>query len=77
MQELSLRQQYQRLTRAKANAVRAGQATPKLDAKLERVRLLMKSTAKRVPVMTTSESRYQNYKGVNKRPMQGGSVTPK
>jgi len=31
MQELSLRQQYQRLTRVKANAVRAGQATPKLD----------------------------------------------
>lgn len=77
MQELSLRQQYQRLTRAKANAVRAGQATPKLDTKLERVRLLMKSKAKRVPVMTPSESRYQNYKGVNERPMQGGSVTPK
>ena len=77
MQELSLRQQYQRLTRAKANAVRAGQATPKLDAKLERVRLLMKSTAKRAAPMAPSESRYQNYKGVNKRPMQGGLVTPK
>ena len=77
MQEQSLRQKYQQLTRAKANAVRAGQTTLKLDAKLDRVKLLMKSTVTKAPEAIPTESKYRNYKGVNKRPMQGGSVTPK
>ena len=34
-QELSLRQQYQYLTQIKARATRNGQATPKLDKKIE------------------------------------------
>ena len=77
MQEQSLRQQYQKLTRAKANAVRSGQPTPQLDAKIEHIRLLMNCTVKRVPDPRPSESKYRNYKGVSKQPMQGGSVTPK
>ena len=35
-QELSLKQQYQRLTQAKAQATRNGQPTPKLDKKIEK-----------------------------------------
>lgn len=77
MQEQSLRQQYQKLTQAKANAVRAGQSTQKLDAKIERIKLLMNSTVKRVPECRPSASKFQNYNGVSKWPMQGGSFTPK
>lgn len=40
-QELSLRQQYQRLTQAKAQATRNGQPTPKLDKKIEKLKALM------------------------------------
>ena len=43
-QELSLRQQYQRLTQAKAQATRNGQPTPKLDKKIEKLKALMGST---------------------------------
>ena len=35
-QEMSLKQQYQRLTMAKAQATRNGQPTPKLDKKIEK-----------------------------------------
>ena len=37
-QELSLKQQYQRLTQAKAQATRNGQPTPKLDKKIEKMK---------------------------------------
>ena len=37
-QELSLKQQYQRLTMAKAQATRNGQPTPKLDKKIEKMK---------------------------------------
>ena len=43
-QQLSQKQQYQRLMQAKAQAKRAGQPTPKLDAKIEKLKTLMGST---------------------------------
>ena len=42
-QELSLKQQYQRLTMAKAQATRNGQPTPKLDKKIEKMKAMMGS----------------------------------
>ena len=75
--QLSQKQQYQRLTQAKAQALRNGQETPKLDRKIEKLRTLMGSAVQKSPPAKPSASKYANYKGVNKRPMQGGSVTPK
>ena len=43
-QELSLKQQYQRLTQAKAQATRNGQPTPKLDKKIEKMKAMIGST---------------------------------
>ena len=40
-QELSLKQQYQRLTQAKAQATRNGQPTPKLDKKIEKMKAMI------------------------------------
>ena len=48
-QELSLKQQYQRLTMAKAQATRNGQPTPKLDKKIEKMKAMMGSTIQKVP----------------------------
>lgn len=48
-QELSLKQQYQRLTQAKAQATRNGQPTPKLDKKIEKMKAMMGSTVQKVP----------------------------
>ncbi len=76
-QQLSQKQQYQRLMQAKAQATRAGQPTPKLDAKIEKLKTLMGSTIQKVPVGKPSPSRYTVYKGVNKMPVQGGACTPK
>lgn len=76
-QQLSQKQQYQRLMQAKAQATRAGQPTPKLDAKIEKLKTLMGSTIQKVPVGKPSPSRYTVYKGVNKMPVQGGTCTPK
>lgn len=76
-QELSLKQQYQRLTQAKAQAVRNGQTTPKLDKKIEKVKTLMGSTVQKAPAAKPSASKFMNFKGVNKLPMQGGTFTPK
>ncbi len=75
--ELSLKQQYQRLTQAKAQALRAGQPTPKLDAKIEKIRVLMKSTIEKRPSAKPSASKYTYYKSVSKAPMQGGSFSPR
>lgn len=76
-QQLSQKQQYQRLMQAKAQATRAGQPTPKLDAKIEKLKTLMGSTIQKVPVGKPSPSRYTVYKGVNKMPVQGDACTPK
>ena len=76
-QELSLKQQYQRLTMAKAQATRNGQPTPKLDKKIEKMKAMMGSTAQKVPAVKPTASKFVDYKGVNKLPMQGGACTPK
>lgn len=76
-QALSLKQQYQRLTQAKANAIRAGQSTPKLDAKIERIKVLMESTIQRPSTAKSGTSKYMNYKGLSKMPMCGGSCSSK
>ena len=47
-QELSLKQQYQRLTQAKAQATRNGQPTPKLDKKIEKMKAMMGSTVQKL-----------------------------
>lgn len=76
-QELSLRQQYQRLTQAKAQATRNGQPTPKLDKKIEKLRTLMGSTIQTKAAEKPSPSKYTVYKNVNPKPVQGGGCTPK
>ena len=73
----SLRQQYQRLTQNRARARASGQPTPKLDAKIERLRTLMNSNVTPPKPAKPSPSKYMNYTGVNKRPMQGGKVSPR
>lgn len=75
--ELSLKRQYQQLTQARARAARAGQPTPKLDAKIEEIRAMMGSTIQRKPTLRPSPSAYTGYKGVSKSPMQGGSFSPR
>ena len=47
--QLSQKQQYQRLTQAKAQALRNGQETPKLDRKIEKLRTLMGSAVQKSP----------------------------
>lgn len=64
-QELSLKQQYQRLTMAKAQATRNGQPTPKLDKKIEKMKAMMGSTIQKVPAAKPSASKFVDYKGVN------------
>ena len=76
-QELSLKQQYQRLTQAKAQATRNGQPTPNLDKKIEKMKAMIGSTVQKVPTAKQSASKFVDYKGVNKLPMQGGACTPK
>ena len=56
-QELSLKQQYQRLTQAKAQATRNGQPTPKLDKKIEKMKAMMGSTVQKVPAAKPSASK--------------------
>mgnify|MGYP006912776293 CR=1 FL=1 len=68
---------YQRLTQAKAQATRNGQPTPKLDKKIEKMKAMMGSTVQKVPAAKPSASKFVDYKGVNKLPMQGGACTPK
>lgn len=75
-QEMSLKQQYQRLTMAKAQATRNGQPTPKLDKKIEKMKAMMGSTVQKVPAAKPSAGKFVDYKGVNKLPMQGGACTP-
>lgn len=74
---LSLKQQLQALTQKRARAKRNGQPTPKLDAKIEKLKGEMQGTLKLAPASTPSESQFTNYKKVSKSPMQGGSFTPK
>lgn len=74
---MSLKQQYQQLTQARARAIRSGLPTPKLDVKIEKVRAMMGSTIQRKPAASPSAGPYTGYKGVSKLPMQGGSFTPK
>ena len=61
-QELSLKQQYQRLTQAKAQATRNGQPTPKLDKKIEKMKAMMGSTVQKVPAAKPSASKFVDYK---------------
>lgn len=76
-QQLSQKQQYQRLMQAKAQAKRAGQATPKLDAKIEKLKTLMGSTIQKKAPNKPSPGKCTVYKGVNPFPVQGGACTPK
>ena len=76
-QEMSLKQQYQRLTMAKAQATRNGQPTHKLDKKIEQMKAMMGSTVQKVTAAKPSAGKFVDYKGVNKLPMQGGACTPK
>lgn len=76
-QQLSDKQKLQKLTQARARAQRTGQATPRLDEKIERLRAQMASVAKRVPAAKPSPSKYYLFRGVNKKPIQGGICTPK
>ena len=64
-QEMSLKQQYQRLTMAKAQATRNGQPTPKLDKKIEKMKAMMGSTVQKVPAAKPSAGKFVDYKGVN------------
>lgn len=73
----SMRQQYQRLTQARARAQRNGQPTPKLDGKIEKIRALMGSTVTATNPAKPSPSKYTNYKIVSKLPMQGGKISPR
>ena len=61
----------------KAQATRNGQPTPKLDKKIEKMKAMMGSTVQKVPAAKPSASKFVDYKGVNKLPMQGGACTPK
>ena len=74
---LSLKQQLAILTQKRAMAKRNGQPTPKLDAKIEKLKGEMQSTLKLAPAPTPSEGKFTHYKKVRKAPMQGGSFTPK
>lgn len=76
-QQLSDKQKLQKLTQAKAQAKRAGQPTPKLDEKIERLRARMGSVVQKAPPAKPSPSRFYLYKGVNKKPVHGGGCTPK
>ena len=51
--------------------------TPKLDKKIEKMKAMMGSTIQKVPAAKPSASKFVDYKGVNKLPMQGGACTPK
>ena len=62
-QELSLKQQYQRLTQAKAQATRNGQPTPKLDKKIEKMKAMMGSIVQKVPAAKPSANKFVDYKG--------------
>lgn len=53
------------------------QDTPKLDKKIEKMKAMMGSTVQKVPAAKPSASKFVDYKGVNKLPMQGGACTPK
>ena len=72
---LSLKQQI--LTQKRARAKRNGQPTPKLDAKIQKLKGEMQSTLKLAPASTPSDSKFTNFKKVSKSPMQGGAFTPK
>ena len=50
---------------------------PKLDKKIEKMKAMMGSTVQKVPAAKPSASKFVDYKGVNKLPMQGGACTPK
>lgn len=73
----SLKKQYQRLTQNRARARASGQPTPKLDAKIEKLKTLMNSTISPAKPAKPSPSKFTNYKGVNKLPLQGGKVSPR
>lgn len=76
-QELSLKQQYQKLTQARARALRAGQSTQKLDARIQRIQALMGSVVQRQPKPKSSPSKYRLYTEAGKLPVQGGSCSSK
>ena len=45
--------------------------------KIEKMKAMMGSTVQKVPAAKPSASKFVDYKGVNKLPMQGGACTPK
>lgn len=70
----SKRQALQRLSRARAQAKRAGSSTARLD---EKIRYLQSMTDVATPCGKPSGSKFRNYQKVSKRPMRGGLMTPK
>ena len=76
-QPLSDKQKLQKLTQARAQAKRAGQPTLKRDAKIEKLRTRMGSVIQKGTAAKPSPSKYYPYKGVSKKPVQGGACTPK
>ena len=75
-QELSLKQQYQRLTQAKAQATRNGQPTPKLDKKIEKMKAMMGSTVITNPMRrSAAESRVIHGTGTYARKRTIGITT--
>lgn len=76
-QPLSDKQKLQKLTQARAQAKRAGQPTLKLDVKIEKLRTMMGSVIQKGTAAKPSPSKYYPYKGVSKKPVQGGACTPK
>ncbi|MDD3228247.1 MAG: hypothetical protein PHE09_03420 [Oscillospiraceae bacterium] len=72
-----MKKQREHIMQAKTRAVRSGQPTPKLDKKLEKVNAGMNSIVQPVRPAIPSASKYRTYKDAEKRPVQGGKVSPK
>jgi type I restriction enzyme, S subunit len=51
--------------------------SPYVDKKIEKMKAMMGSTVQKVPAVKPTASKFVDYKGVNKLPMQGGACTPK
>ena len=65
-------------TRSKPRPIPSTTAAPtKLDKKIEKMKAMMGSTVQKVPAVKPTASKFVDYKGVNKLPMQGGACTPK
>lgn len=73
----SLKQCKDRLCRARAQAIRSGQAHHKLDAKIEHVNNLIAMKSMTTESSKPSPSKYASHCKRFSRPVQGGKVSPK